>query len=164
MNKTNFALGISVVALVIAGLLYFGGVMPSFGSATACTDGYTCFTNVEVQGNQVTDGTTQMGSSGTAISKVLTGTCTLLANFSIAATSTRDVDCAVTGVVEGDKVFLSLSTTTGNGIASQYSIVGTHASTTSGFVTAKLLNLTGTAATPAATANFGSSTQYYIVR
>lgn len=48
-----------VVALVILAIMGLSGFVHgnSFGSASACTDGYTCFTNLEVQGNYLVDGT-----------------------------------------------------------------------------------------------------------
>lgn len=48
-----------VVALVILAIMGLSGFVKgnSFGSASACTDGYTCYTNLEVQGNQIVDGT-----------------------------------------------------------------------------------------------------------
>lgn len=51
-----------VVALVILAIMGMYGTTHSntntlVGSSTNCTSGYTCFTNLEIQGNQITDGT-----------------------------------------------------------------------------------------------------------
>lgn len=103
----------------------------------------------------------QVGESGNKLTLVKTGTCSLVSNSSIAATSTGTGTCATTGSVAGDVVVVSLATTTTK-IAAQYAIIGTVAGTDS--TTVRLLNLTGTAAVPAATNGFGSSTQYQVFR
>ena len=103
-----------------------------------------------------------VGSSGTTIQKVIDTTCSIVANSSVPATSTRNFDCTVTGVVSGDRVTAMLAAS--SSVASQYVIKGVTASTTDGYVTISLLNLTGTAATPAATNGFGSSTLIRVTR
>ena len=100
------------------------------------------------------------GSNGSRIGPVISGTCTLVSDSSIAATSTGTGTCAVTGAVAGDMVFISLATTTTK-MAAQWALVGTVATTDS--VTVRLLNQTGTAAVPSATSGFGSSTQYLLI-
>jgi hypothetical protein len=59
MNR-NYILG-AVAAVIIAFCIgYYGlGSKTSMlaGSASACTDGYTCFSNLETQGNSIVDGT-----------------------------------------------------------------------------------------------------------
>ena len=110
-----------------------------------------------------------IGSSGTAMSQVLTGTCTLQgANLSVAATSTQSFSCPVTGVVANDKVFVSLATTSNVGTGRQWILAGHSASSTSGFIVVDLFNLTGVAASPAAAGNaadgFASTVPYLIVR
>lgn len=54
----------------------------AFGSATNCTDGYTCVTNLETQGNQIVDGTTSLVGAVTT-----TGTTTA-GNLNITTTNT----------------------------------------------------------------------------
>lgn len=101
-------------------------------------------------------------NSPTNLALYESGTCTLQVNASIGATSTAPYDCPVTDVVSGDVVTLQLAPTTT--IASQYVIKSASASTTAGHIHTILLNLTGQAATPAATNGFGSSTVYQIWR
>lgn len=103
----------------------------------------------------------QVGEKGTALRLVKSGACTLVSNSSIAATSTGTGTCAITGVLAGDVVMVSLATTTTK-MSAQIAVVGTVASTDS--VTVRLLNLTGTASTPGALSGFGSSTQYTVYR
>jgi hypothetical protein len=105
-------------------------------------------------------------SNGTAYKLIKSGTCTLRADFSIAATSTRNVSCTgITGYTgaAGDVVRLQLAASTT--LASQYLVKSASASTTaSGSIEAALVNLTGGAAVPAATNGFGSSTVYQVFR
>lgn len=100
-------------------------------------------------------------SAAPITSSIIHGTCSLVSDSSIAATSTGTGTCAAVGAQAGDQVFVSLATTTTK-IAAQWALVGTVAG--SNTVTVRLLNLTGTAAVPSATNGFGSSTQYWIVR
>ncbi len=113
-------------------------------------------------------GGVQVGGAGTKYSLVKSGTCTLLADSSIPATSTRAVDCAIpasgsfNGIRSGDIVRLNLQASTT--LASQYIIKSSQASSTNGYASALLVNLTGGAAVPSATNGFGSSTVYQIFR
>lgn len=110
------------------------------------------------------------GTSGTVISRINTGFCTIQASgTTITASSTKTVDCqasttgtqsALTGVTAGDKCFLGEATTsptTGQGL----SVVGASASSTSGYITANIANLTGGTFTWTSTAS--SSWPYYCV-
>jgi hypothetical protein len=103
----------------------------------------------------------KIGAKGTKLTLVGSGTCSLVSNSSIAATSTGTGTCVTTGSIAGDQVVISLATTTTK-IAAQWALVGTVATTDS--TTVRLLNLTGTAAVPSATNGLGSSTQYAIYR
>jgi len=103
----------------------------------------------------------QVGSSGTALTLVKSGTCSLVADTSITATSTGTGTCVTTGSLAGDVVMVSLATTTTK-LSAQYIIIGTVATTDS--TTVRLLNLTGANAVPSATNGFGSSTQYQVFR
>lgn len=120
---------------------------------------------LSVTGNTTLASTTatafKVGQVGTQSTLMLSGTCSLVSNVEIAATSTGTGTCAATGAVAGDRVFVSLATTTTK-VAAQWVIVGTVAAADS--VTVRLLNQTGTAAVPSATNGLGSSTQYWIVR
>lgn len=93
---------------------------------------------------------------------VASGTCSLLANFSITATTTRSVDCVASEAKSGDIVFVNLARSTA--MAQQYVVRASSASTTNGYISVDLLNLTGATAVPTATSGFGSSTVYQIFR
>lgn len=99
---------IALVILAILGALSLAGVRPTsmFGSATACTDGYTCVTNLEIQGNSITDGTaSSVGTTTSAGNVVITTSDT--------ATSSLLVGCiqtTATSTVTPVKLLLYAST------------------------------------------------------
>lgn len=148
MQKSNLSLW---MALIVVGLIAIIGVFSPVGqSAIKSIGGVTNYDELDATAIKIG------GSNGSRIGPIIETTCNLQANFSITATTTRNVSCPVTGVVSGDNVWVTLPATTS--IASQYVLVGAVASSTSGSVEVSLLNLTGTSATPAATVGFGSST------
>lgn len=151
MTNNNLSIGLVVVAIVA-----IIGLFSPFGSAVRNTlGGVTNYDEVDATAIKIG------GANGSRIGPVIATTCSLLADDSIAATSTGPVDCAVIGVVAGDRVFATLAASTT--LASQYVIKSSTASSTSGFVTLDLVNLTGTSATPSATNGFGSSTIIYVM-
>lgn len=99
--------------------------------------------------------------SGTSVTKLLKGTCNLIGTPTISATSTSAMDCAVSGVVAGDTVFMQTPTTT-PATFEGWNILGANASSTSGYLTVILQNLTGANAVPPATVT--GSLQYLILR
>lgn len=145
----KFFAGISVLALIVSGFIFL--------NQSGATGGTTNFDTVELgEGLKV-------GSSGSTVTQLLKGTCNLIGAASIAATSTGVMDCAVTGVVVGDTVFVrSATTTSATGGMWGWDIAGANASSTSGFITVKLRNMTGVAGIPPITATSGI--QYLILR
>ena len=149
MNKINKFLTVAVlITLVIAvGGYYFPQIDSVLGAVgTRFPHG-------------VTIGNTTYSASNLSLVKV--GTCSLVSDNSIAATSTGTGTCATTGSLAGDVVIVSLATTTTK-VAAQYVVTGTVATTDS--TTVRLVNLTGGAAVPSATNGLGSSTQYQVFR
>ena len=159
MNN-KLTLGIAVIAIVIA---IIGLFTPAGQSVVTALGGTTNYDALETTSLSVGSGCGDSYASctGSAVTQILKGTCSLVSNTSIAATSTGTGTCAISGLVAGDKVFVSLATTTTK-MAAQWAIIGTVAGTDS--ATVRLLNLTGTAAVPSATNGLGSSTQYWVVR
>lgn len=160
MNKIKLLI-VAVVALAALGLgLAFltGNDAPRSGAVVTST------TQAIQKAAGFIAGTSgiKFGTSGSTVTQLLVGTCNLISDASIAATSTAAVDCAVTGSVAGDKVFVSLATTTPSTNLG-WRITGANASSTSGYITVKLMNLTGAAAVPSVS-SVGSSTQYLIIR
>ncbi len=132
------------------------GVLTS--SATAAWSAAQTFTS-----------TVQFGSSGTALTQIKKGTCTIFAYATtIAASSTGNVDCqagvaALTSlgdVLKTDLVFIQMPTstpTTSNGMQYYAS-----ASSTSGFISLRVINNTGTTFTW--TSQASSSIPYIVIR
>jgi len=148
----NIVLGVlGLLALVFGGLLFTksGQAPVSFGGMPL----------LEMQTFQQG---IQIGTRGSKYTFKEKGTCTLLANFSITASTTRSVSCAVESARSGDVVMVNLlgSTT----LASQYIVKSSQASTTSGFIEVQLYNATGGSVVPAATDGFGSTTTYLLER
>lgn len=149
MQKNTLVVSaIVAVVLVVALLSLNGEIGPK-------VRGTSNFDTISVTGLQV-------GTSGTTLTNSLTSTCTLVANASIAATSTGLAYCAASGVNAGDSVSVTLATTTTN-LNSQILVIGAMA-TTSDVIGVRLLNLTGAAITPGSVSGFGSSTQYRATR
>lgn len=143
-----------IAMIVVAIIAVIGVFTPTGKSVIQSFGGVTNYDELDAKAIKIG------GSNGSRIGPIISGTCSLVSDSSIAATSTGTGTCAVTGAVAGDIVMVSLSTTTTK-IAAQWQVIGTVATTDS--VTVRLLNLTGTAAVPSATNGFGSSTQYYLI-
>lgn len=138
-----------VVAVIVCALFLTGNGGKSAGGT---------FNTIKQEFNDgfiVNSGTATFGSSGSALTQIIKGTCNLVGG-TIAATSSAAADCAVTGVQSGDLVFATLATSTAGGV-----ITGARASSTSGYITVRLLNLAGGAKD---TTFFGTSTAYVIIR
>lgn len=103
--------------------------------------------------SSVTDSLT-VGSAGTAVSKfVAPANCTIIANANtISASSSKQVDCAISGLVSGDTVF-AVPTTTISSSFQGVKITAVTASSTSGYATLTLQNETGTTFTWTGTAS-----------
>lgn len=172
---------IAVIALVLSFFVF----VPSFHTASKRAGGTTNYDILDVSDGYKVDGTTvidgsgnvaptstfTLGTNGTALTELKSGTCTIFAYATtIAASSSAQVDCqanttggltAISGIQSGDRVFASLASTTvaaSNGLA----ITWVAASTTPGYITLKISNLTGTTFTWASTAS--SSVPYLVVR
>lgn len=110
-----------------------------------------------------TTGDLTVGSSGTTVSQMQKGTCSLIApSFSVTASTSVAMDCAVTGVQASDVVFAMFASSTPSTAGSGWEVVGASASSTSGFITLSITN--GTGATAVIPASLASTTQYLILR
>lgn len=142
-------LKIGVVALIAA---LIGGFVAGQVGGDDLLGGVTNFDSVDVTDGYLVDGATvingsgnvAIGSGGTTITKLLTGTCNLsTGTATIAATSSGAFYCAITGVASGDNVFVSLPI----GAASTYAgihVVAAYA-TSSNMIGVNLANFTGVA-------------------
>jgi hypothetical protein len=128
------ALG-AVVVLLVAGLTLFGG--QHLGGAGAYEALQTRY------GNGL-----YVGQTGTLVSGINWKSCSLIASsFTVAASTTVPMDCAITGAVSTDFVMAQFGTTTVPGATTGgWRIVGASASSTAGYDTIQLRNDTGTSA------------------
>lgn len=169
MSNKTLTIGLILVAILAVGGYLFPKMSTGTGlfGSTACSS-ITCLSGglrlvtdaggdfeadvASVFGGTVSlTSTFKLGANGTTESRINSGFCNIQASgTTIAASSTKVVDCgagttggtALTGVTAGDRCFLGQSTTTpatSNGLI----IAGASASSTAGFITAVLSNLTG---------------------
>lgn len=150
MNKQTIGIVLSIVALAVSIGGYFHVVVPSFGGITNYN---------ELDADVLRIG----GTSGTRLAYINTGTCSLIASsFTVAATTTQAMDCAITGVVSTDGVFAQFATSTTATAIGGWQIRGASASTTAGFITMSVVN--GTGASAVIPASIASTTKYIILR
>lgn len=167
MNKQRGSIPTGVAVLIAIGLVLVTWMFTSLLSHkkdAALTYGYgTSSADPTVDHFLKVDGGFQVGTTTSArlLTFISAGTCSLVADVSVTATSTGTGTCATIGSQTGDQVFVSLATTTTK-MAAQYTVIGTVAGSNS--TTVRLLNLTGVSAVPSATNGFGSTTQYQIYR
>lgn len=147
---------VALIALVVAIL---GCYLP-VSAAVQNFGGVTNYDEVDAAGMRIGTGCNQSGSPSCVASRiggVYAGTCILIApNYTVAATTTVSMDCAVAGLVTGDIVEsqFATSTTAGNG----WVVTGASASSTSGFATLRVTNFTG--ASNVIPASIASTTQF----
>lgn len=143
-----------VVAIVIAIIGCFLPILPEGGTvAGAITTGTNFKFGISV-GNP-----TVIGANPTNFKKILGGTCSLIANsFTVGASTTVPMDCAITGVLSTDKVFAQFATSSvvGNG----WEVQASSASSTAGFITLRVSNFSG--ASNVIPASIASTTQYFL--
>lgn len=149
-----------VVALVAIVLLVVLGLV---NQRAPVAGGVTNYDTVEASGLAIGSGCNDFYGTctGATYTQTYSGTCTLVSDSSIAATSTGTGTCAISGLLAGDKVYLDIATTSVE-LTRQIVPIGVIAGTNS--ATVRLFNLTGTAAVPGAVPGFGSSTPYTVWR
>lgn len=166
MNEnSNFgSVALSVIAIVIAvlslgyavshvGVSQVAEVQPAAGGITIGTN-YKYGISV---GNTAT-----LGTVPTNFSKILVNTCSLISNsFTVAATTSTAMDCAVTGVVSTDIVFAEFaSSSVATAFGPGWSVSGAAASSTAGFITLTVYN--GTGVSGVIPASMASTTRYQV--
>lgn len=149
---------------VVVCFLFFTGVNLQKNDVSAQLGGSLNVADTDFAGFVTARGGVYVGTSSVpatqrsgVITRMLKGTCNLTGGI-IAATSSANTFCAVTGVNPGDSVFVSLATTTlfsGSGI-----VAGAEASSTPNYITVKLFNMTGAATT---TATIGTGVNYFVI-
>jgi hypothetical protein len=190
MNKLHEWINTGLILLVFVSGLVGGNQSASLGGVTNydtvgasglqlganCNDSYkNCTPSVTYNSSGFSIGS---GSTGTALTRVNTGTCYILPYAAtIAASSTAVVDCqgtaaifntnttlatALTGVTNGDNVIANFSTTTATTVSNGIVVTGAAASTTAGYITLTVSNLRGTTFTWPVTGS-ATGTVYYMV-
>ena len=145
---------VGLVAIVIAliGLFATANTAPVAGGISNGTG----FTHGISVGNTAT-----LGVAPTNISKILTGTCSLIApSFTVAASSTVPMDCAVAGVTSSDTMVMT-EFASSSVVGSGWAIDGSSASSTAGYLTMRITNWTGASAI--IPASIASTTQYLVI-
>lgn len=125
---------VSLIVSIITSVMFYG-LIKMMGAGVGGTSNFDAIT--------LTDGFT-LGSGGTSVSKFIApANCTIIANANtITASTTKDVDCAVTGLVSTDSVF-AVATTSVSSSQLGLEIIASRASTTAGYATLTLSNGTG---------------------
>lgn len=153
-NKISItAVVISIIAVLVAGMALVGGNNQSDGFQAGASTPGTRYPNGLTIGKPL--------YSPTNLALVQAGTCSLVSDTSITATSTGTGTCATTGSLAGDIVMVQLATTS-TAATRQWVVTGTVAGTDS--TTVRLLNLTGGALVPSSVSGLGSSTQFQVFR
>lgn len=158
---------IGAIALLLAGVI--GGVVAGrlVGGNQSVFSGVSNYDSLTLTPTNTTEGlkvgtttTTQFASTLNLV--YATTSAFLIANASIVASTTANVDAAVVGVQPGDFVICDLNAS--STLASQFVPRGCVASSTAGFVTMSIWNGTGGSLLPATTNGFGSSTDVLVFR
>jgi hypothetical protein len=164
--KGLVALG-AVVVLALGGYALFHGSQSFGGAAYEALPkwfGNGLYAGSSQQLSINSNGAVTVGSSGTAVSGVNWKSCPLIASsFTVAASTTVPMDCAVAGAVSTDFVMAQFGTTTVPAATTGgWRIVGVSASSTSGYDTIQVRNDTGASAI--IPAQIASSTEVLNIR
>ncbi len=146
-------IAVAIIAVATLGIALSKGSAPA--AYTPSVGGVTNYDELDATALKIG------GSSGSRVGPIIASTCTLIApSFTVAASTTVPMDCAITGIVTGDLVFAQFGTSTsitGNG----WAVDQVSASSTSGYATIWVTNNTGASGLiPAAVA---SSTEYLVL-
>lgn len=168
MNK-KLIIGVIVAAIVIvAGLaLYSKTHSGKFGAVTGESNLNTLgVTGLKVGANCGDSFSSSAANGCQSTTHLIAKTCNLIGtDSSQTASTTKAYDCAITGVTSSDNIIALLATSSPVGGVSSgtigWNIAAADASTTAGFVTVLLSNLTGANAVPSAN-GIGSSTSVLI--
>lgn len=148
-NKTLWA-ALIAVAIIAVGAYFYPHV------ASNLLGGVTNYDEVDTSALRVG------GTNSTRLGLLSFGTCSLIAgSYTVAATTTVAMDCAITGIVATDGFFAQFATSS-QSLAGGWSVRGASASSTAGFATISVVN--GTGASSVIPASIASSTKYILLR
>lgn len=135
-NKISIiAVGIAILAVLLAGVALVGVNNQSATTTLGASTPGTRFPH------GVTIGLPTNSPTNIADVKVVTCSAGIIGNNTVTASSTKAFDCAVTGIISTDIVFFSSASTTQT--SNGFVITGASASSTAGFITLLVSNLTG---------------------
>jgi len=184
----KITLGIAVIALIVGGVAITRSnqVVPTettLGATTvfqktSFTEGLFAGSGRQVEISR--DGGFKLGSSGTAVTRINTGTCYIQSYATtIAATSSATVECQatalvrttattftspLTGVASGDAVNVTLSTATAGTTVGGLTITAATASTTAGYISLRVYNGTGATFTWPVTGSATGTASYIVTK
>lgn len=145
---------VALVAVAIIAVAALGIVLTS-NSSSPSFGGVTNYDEVDATAIKVG------GTNGTRIGLFAVGQCSLIApSFTFAASTSVAVDCAVNGVQTGDIVDANFATS--SAVGAGWLVTGASASSTSGFITLRVVNNTGASAV--IPASIASTTDYTVLR
>ena len=155
----KIGLGVLGLAVILGAAAFFGLTAKGhtlLGSAGNAAETY--------YNSQWLVGGVQIGQTGTLNANTQFGTCNLIGGAKgITATSTSNFDCAVTGIQAGDLVLPDPSANETTGVIHNIMIQKAVASSTAGYITFTLVNLTGTATTTLGT-DVTNGVEYFTAR
>lgn len=154
MSNKSLTYGLIAVAIVaIIGLFNPSAKGTVLGAIGSATNFYSIVLDSSLTAVGITNtGTITQGSSGNAVTQYNFGKCAIWANAqTIAASTTKNVDCSSTGRAGGTLTGITSTSnvivTATSSLSSTYlgvRILSARASTTAGYITLSLKNLTGT--------------------
>lgn len=150
MTDTKVWVALIAVAIIAAG----GYLFPK--AAAGLFGGVTNYDEVDASALRIG------GTNSTRLGLLTFGTCNLIASsYTVAATTTVAMDCAITGATPTDGIFGQFATSTQIG-SGGWSIRGASASSTAGFATFSVVN--GTGASNVIPASIASTTKFILLR
>lgn len=160
MKTNKLLIGVSVVALVLAGFAFYtidireqsnltaaavpgSQLIEQYSPEVLYNGGINSALPIQTS-STITAGNIVIGTGGTQLSHVVApANCTVIAaSNTITASSSTNVDCAVAGILPTDTVY-PVATTSISGTYLGVDILAAHASTTPGFATLTVNNGTG---------------------
>lgn len=160
MNLKSLGLAVGALFAILGTLaflgIHLGGLPTQVGSTGNAAETY-------YNSNWLVGGI-QVGPTGTLNANSQFGTCNLIGGSAgISATSTKNFDCAVTGIQKGDVVMGDLGINAPFTSGAGFVVSAAQASTTAGYITYTILNLTGAASTTLGT-NITNGMEYFTLR
>lgn len=152
MNKTLKIIGIVILVVAVLFVVFKPSVV-RYGDSSTLSGGLTILNSNS--GDYLT-----VGSGGSGIAKILKGSATsCTASTSVPANKSATLECAVSGVIPTDMVFVSSGATSSN---VSLAIVNAYASTTNGYIDFQILNASTSAIT--SSQNDVRNADYLIIR